>query len=101
MSAPAQLRLRSGSSCSSLSSFLSLSISFHDDAAGHPVVAMIGDQAGIFERSGLGELPDDLRGLLRREADAVRIVMLHMRMLLHHFGMLQILLGGREQEFVI
>src|SRR6266702_2371666 len=58
------------------------------DAPGHAVVPVIRDQAGIFEGAGLGEFPEDLGCFIRREADAVRIVMLHLGILLHYFGVL-------------
>src|SRR6187402_1933397 len=82
--------------------FMALSIaSIHGDVADHAVIAMAGDQAGKFERAGLAELPEDLGRLARREPHPVRIVVLHVRMLLHHLGMREILLGRGEQEFVI
>ena len=40
-------------------------------------------------------------GFLRREPHAVGIVVLHVRVLLHHLGVLEILFGGGQQEFVI
>src|SRR3954470_5608432 len=51
----------------------------HGDVADHAVVAVVGNQAGKFERAGLAELPDDLGRLARREPDTVEIVMLHVR----------------------
>src|SRR3954466_15757404 len=82
--------------------FMALSIaSVHGDVADHAVVAMAGDQAGKFERAGLGELPEDLGGLARREPDTVGIVVLHVRMLLHHLGMREVLLRCGEQEFMV
>src|SRR5882757_4875096 len=100
MSAPAWRRLQSGSSCSSSCPSL-LMVSLDGDATDHAVVTVTGDQAGIFERSGLGEFPEDLGALVRLEPHPVRIVVLHLRMFLHQLGMLQILCGGGEQELVI
>src|SRR3954447_6440168 len=82
--------------------FMALSIgSFHGDVANHAVIAMVGNQAGKFEGARLGELPDDFGRLVRRKPYPVRVVVLHVRVLLHHFGMREILLGGGEQEFVV
>src|SRR6185436_491399 len=75
--------------------------SLHGHLANHAVVAMVGDQAGIFERAGLGEFPDDLGRFRRRQPHAVRVVVFHVRMLLHVLGVLQVLLRGGEQEFMV
>src|SRR3954447_12637841 len=73
----------------------------HGDVADHAVAAVVGNQAGKFERAGLAELPEDLGCLARREPDPVGIVMLHVRVLLHLRGMREILLCGGEQEFMV
>src|SRR3954447_6090665 len=74
---------------------------FHGDVADHAVVAVVGYQAGKFERADLAELPEDLGCLARCEPDTVGIVVLHVRMLLHLHRMREILFGGGEQEFMV
>src|SRR6478735_5825937 len=81
-----------------MGAFLAL---LHGDVADHAVVAVVGNQAGKFERAGLAELPEDLGRLARREPDPVGIVMLHVRVLLHLHRMREILLCGGEQEFMV
>ena len=58
-------------------------------------------QARIFELAGLAEFPHDLIGLLRSKTLTVRIIVFHVRVLPHHFGMFEILLRGPEDEFVV
>src|SRR6478735_3130692 len=73
----------------------------HGDVADHAVVAVVGNQAGKFERAGLAELPEDLGRLARCEPDTVGIVVLHVRVLLHLHRMREILLRCGEQEFMV
>src|SRR5437879_61536 len=94
--------VRTSAAVMRLIGFIILSIgSFHRDVANHAVVAMVGNQAGKFEGAGLGELPEDLRRLARSEPHPVGIVVLHVRMLLHHLRMREILFRGGKQEFMV
>jgi hypothetical protein len=58
------------------------------------------DQAGIFEVAGLAEFPHDLVSLLLGDTLTVRIVVFHVRILLHGLGVLEIFGSGRQYEFV-
>jgi hypothetical protein len=75
--------------------------SLDDDRPGHSRFAMTGNQAGILELTGLGESPNDFAGLLRGELSSVRLSMHHVGILLHGFGVLEILGGIGQNEFVI
>ena len=62
---------------------------------------MTGNEAAVLKCPFLGEFPDDLVGLLRRDTFRVRIVMLHVRVLFHRFRMLQIFRGRSQNEFMV
>src|SRR5260370_5583851 len=55
----------------------------NDDRSDHSCFPVTRDQAGIFEVAGLAEFPHDLVGLLLGKTLTVRIVVFHVRILLH------------------
>src|ERR1051326_6656055 len=75
--------------------------SLDDDLAVHPGLEMTRDQTGIFELATLGETPDELSTVKRRQPRGVRIVVLHVRELLHHRGVFPVVGLGGQHELVI
>src|SRR5271165_5675733 len=61
---------------------------FHVHSADHPGIPMARDQTCKFELARLGELPDDLARLLRSDASCIRVGVLHLGILHHHFRVL-------------
>jgi hypothetical protein len=59
------------------------------------------DEAAVFELARLGEAPEELAALLRRQTLAVGVVVRHGGIVLHQLGMQKVLLGGAEDELVL
>ena len=73
----------------------------HFHSAEHTGLTMAWDQTGKFELAGLGELPDDFACLLWSDAPGIWIIVLHLWVHFHHFGVLQVFFGRCKYEFVI
>jgi hypothetical protein len=65
------------------------------------LLVVTGDEAGEFELAAPGKLPDKLVVSVWLQTFCIRIVVLHVRILLHDFRVLAILHDRREDEFVI
>src|SRR3546814_8799083 len=66
----------------------------------HSSVVVAGHEAGDLEDAVLRELPDDLSGLPRCQADRVRLVVFHLRELLHQSLVLHDLVFLVEHELM-
>src|SRR5262249_30141760 len=75
--------------------------SLHGDLAEHALFVVAGDEAGEFEFTALGELPNELAVPIRQNALPVRVVVLHVGMFFHDLRVLAIFGNRREDEFVI
>src|SRR2546430_2213334 len=84
-----------------ISSWFRSCASLHDDLAEHALFIVSGDKAGELKFAALSKPPNEFAVPVRHEPLRVRVVMLHVRMLLHDFGMLAIFGNGCEYEFVI
>jgi hypothetical protein len=73
----------------------------HDDGAGHAGLAMSGDQAGEIEGARLGEAPEDFARLLRFEPPRIRLLVAHVGVGLHRLHVMEIVLQGGQDEFML
>src|SRR5512141_1345283 len=77
------------------------SVSFYANGAVHAGLAVAGDQAGEFERAAFAEAPEDVRALAGVDALGVRVVVLHVGIFLHQFGVLGVVGDAGQHEFVL
>src|SRR5262249_16041585 len=76
-------------------------LSLHDYLAEHALLIVAGNETGELECAALGELPNDLAVAMRQQALCIRIVVLHVWILFHHFPVLAIFSYRSEDELVI
>ena len=73
----------------------------HGHSADHAGVAMARDQTRELELARLGELPDHLACLLWSDARRIWIIVLHLWVHFHRFGVLQVFFGRCKHELMI